>query len=204
MSRSIRRLHVNASQSTADVCHTASRIAIINRWARAASRTRVLVVTRRAIEGEAVSLDRNNRADLSAAMRARSSLGEIFGALCARRSVAAPPKSIARCEALQDQPRSRPRLATAVARRRCIVAAVIARLNQLTENETYAARRISSMRRRICDDLAAVAAQLALARRGPDQSRAGLAPVVVRPRGRLRRDRFCPRCRRAPHFFRAR
>jgi aspartate ammonia-lyase len=75
------KLHVNASQSTADVCHTAARIAIINRWRDLESVLSVCLSVTRSKARELHNVETLARTCLQDA--SVTSLGEMFGGYAA-------------------------------------------------------------------------------------------------------------------------
>jgi aspartate ammonia-lyase len=150
--------HVNASQSTADVCHTASRIAIIDRWT---GLRRVLDTCRDAARAKARqfhsvrTIARTCLRDASAV-----SLGEIFGAHASAierrvaeidRTVMALRRINLGATAIGDGSGAPP-----LYRR-----AVLAHLNQFTSLKMSRRANLFDAAQNI-DDIAAVAAQLAM------------------------------------------
>ncbi|HXN87269.1 MAG TPA: lyase family protein [Candidatus Binataceae bacterium] len=152
------KLHVNASQSTADVCHTASRIAIIDRWAGLRSVLDACIDVARAKAKQFHSIQTIARTCLRDASAV--SLGEIFGAHASAierraaeidRAVMALRRINLGATAIGDGGGAPP-----LYRR-----AVLAHLNQLSKMKLTRRANLFDAAQNI-DDLAAVAAQLAL------------------------------------------
>jgi aspartate ammonia-lyase len=152
------KLHANASQSTADVCHTAVRMTVLSRWnglRRALSRC-VGAFRAKAVElRPVISISRTCLQDAS-----RVSLGELFGAhaeVIERRSIelARSVRTLAQIN-LGGTAIGSGSGAPALYRR-----AIVKRLNEIAGQKFTLRRNLYDAAQNI-DDLAAVSAQLAM------------------------------------------
>ena len=152
------KLHVNASQSTADVCHTAVRMTVLNRWAGLRRTLGQCVTTFRAKAAElrrVISISRTCLQDASPV-----SLGELFGGhaeVIARRTgeLAQSVKGLTRIN-LGGTAIGSGSGAPAAYRR-----TIVKRLNELTGRKFTLRRNLYDAAQNP-DDLAAVSAQLAM------------------------------------------
>ncbi len=152
------KLHVNASQSTADVCHTAVRMTVLNRWAGSRRTLGQCVTTFRAKAAElrrVISISRTCLQDASPV-----SLGELFGGhaeVIARRTgeLAQSVKGLTRIN-LGGTAIGSGSGAPAAYRR-----TIVKRLNELTGRKFTLRRNLYDAAQNP-DDLAAVSAQLAM------------------------------------------
>ncbi len=152
------KLHVNASQSTADVCHTAVRMAVLSRWSglrRALSRCAGAFRAKAAELRPVVTISRTCLQDAT-----RVSLGELFGGhaeVIARRAgeLARSVRALARIN-LGGTAIGSGSGASAIYRR-----AIVKRLNEISGQKLALRRNLYDAAQNI-DDLAAVSAQLAM------------------------------------------
>jgi aspartate ammonia-lyase len=152
------KLHVNASQSTADVCHTAVRMTVLNRWGELRRTLGQCVTTFRAKAAElrpVVTIARTCLQDASPV-----SLGELFGGhaeVIARRT-GELAESVTRLTRINLG-------GTAIGSGSGAPAAyrrtIVKRLNELTGRKFTLRRDLYDAAQNI-DDLAAVSAQLAM------------------------------------------
>ncbi len=152
------KLHVNASQSTADVCHTAAHLAILEAWTnlRAVLEDCIEVAHRKAVQFQAVqTLARTCLQDASAI-----SLGEIFGGYAA--AIARRSSELDRAVAMLRKVNLGGTVigdgsgASAAYRR-----TVLAHLNTIAKQKLMLRENLFDAAQNI-DDLASVAAQLGL------------------------------------------
>jgi len=152
------KLHVNASQSTADVCHTAVRITVLSRWRGLRRGLAECVAAFRAKDAELRPVITISRTCLQDA--ARVSLGEIFGAhaeVIERRTgeLSRSIRALAQIN-LGGTVVGSGSGAPAIYRR-----AILKRLNELAEQKLTLRRNLYDAAQNI-DDLAAVSAQLGM------------------------------------------
>ncbi len=152
------KLHVNASQSTADVCHTAIRMTVLSRWSGLRRALAQCVAAFRAKAAELRPVVTISRTCLQDA--ARVSLGELFGGhaeVIARRAreLAQSVKALSRVN-LGGTAIGSGSGAPAIYRR-----AIMKRLNEIVGQNLTLRRNLYDAAQNI-DDLAAVSAQLAM------------------------------------------
>ena len=152
------KVHVNASQSTADVCHTAVRMTVLSRWSGLRRALSKCVAALRAKAGELRPVMTISRTCLQDA--ARVSLGELFGGHA--EVIARPGGELARSvRALAQINLGGTAIgsgsgASAIYRR-----AIVKRLNEITGQKLTLRRNLYDAAQNI-DDIAAVSAQLGM------------------------------------------
>ena len=152
------KVHVNASQSTADVCHTAVRMTVLSRWSGLRRALSKCVAALRAKAGELRPVMTISRTCLQDA--ARVSLGELFGGhaeVIARRGgeLARSVRALAQIN-LGGTAIGSGSGASAIYRR-----AIVKRLNEITGQKLTLRRNLYDAAQNI-DDIAAVSAQLGM------------------------------------------